>query len=467
MDRFRSERAQGPRLWFRSFGCSEPAQAAIRSRLEAVGIHLVATPEDEPQELFGLVCFEQLTNELFDLLHAARRNGRTRVIALAHPPGASEPPVWRLLHAGASDTLVWDCDGAVAAQIHAKLERWSTIDALASEASARESLIGESAAWLTAIRQAVEAAHYTSAPVLCTGESGTGKEMLARLISAVTPRADDGREIRRELVTVDCGALVEELSGSEFFGHERGAFTGAHAMREGAFTLADGATLFLDEIGDVPLSVQVQLLRAIQEGSYKRVGGNTWLKAQFRLVCATNRNLEELVRQGRFRLDLYHRIAGSILRTPPLRERAGDILPLARHFLNKALPGAPGFSEPVEEYLLNRTYEGNVRELRQLIQRIALRHAGEGLVTPGDIPDGDRPPGGEFERAWPDGRFEQSIADAIARGANLKEISQTTTQVAIRIAVQSEKGNLQRAARRLGITDRALQMRKAAGQLEP
>jgi transcriptional regulator with GAF, ATPase, and Fis domain len=290
--------------------------------------------------------------------------------------------------------------------------------------------------------------------------------MLARLISAVTRHTSNGSEPRRELVTVDCGALSPELSGSELFGHERGAFTGAHASREGAFALADGATLFLDEIGDVPLSIQVQLLRAIQEGSYKRVGGNTWQHARFRLVCATNRDLEELVRQGRFRLDLYHRIAGCILRPPPLRKRKADILPLASHFLRKMAPDASGFSPQVEEYLVNRTYSGNVRELQQLIHRIALRHAGEGPVTAGDIPEEDRPADGELQRAWPDEKLEQSLADAVALGTSLKEIGQITTQVAIRIAVQSENGNLQRAARRLGITDRALQMRKAAGQLE-
>jgi len=421
--------------------------------------------ENDPNLLFGIVCSDRINEELFEILHHARRSGRMRVIALiASTPMA--PSVWRLLHAGASEAFLWDGQSPVAEQIHAKLVRWSAIEALAADALARESLIGESAVWRAAVRLGVEAAHFATAPVLLTGESGTGKEMLARLISAVPRAASEIREPRHELVTVDCGALMSELSGSELFGHERGAFTGAHAAREGAFALADGATLFLDEIGEVPLSIQVQLLRAIQERTYKRVGGNTWQSAQFRLLCATNRDLKELVSQGRFRLDLYYRIAGIVLRTPPLRERKEDILPLALHFLSKACPSAAGFSGDVEEYLVNRSYAGNVRELRQLIDRIVLRHAGHGPVTAGDIPEEDRPPDGEFQRAWPDERFEESVADAIALGASLKEISQTTTQAAIRIAVQSERGNLQRAARRLGITDRALQMRKAAGQLE-
>jgi transcriptional regulator with GAF, ATPase, and Fis domain len=454
-----------PRAWFRCFGCNESTEAGLKSTLNAAGIQLVAAGEPGSQDLFGIVAFEQIAGELFELLHAARRSCRTRLIVLALTEDAL--PVWRLLHAGASDVLIWDGTSALANQVRAKLERWFGIDALAAEASAKESLIGESVAWGTAVRQAVESAYYTRAPILLTGESGTGKEMLARLINTVAPNAHDRSAPHRELVTVDCGALVAELSGSELFGHERGAFTGAHTAREGAFSLADGATLFLDEIGDVPLSIQVQLLRVIQEGTYKRVGGNSWQQARFRLVCATNRNLEKLVRLRRFRLDLYHRIAGCVLRPPPLRERKEDILALANHFLRKLLPGAQGFSPEVEEYLLNREYPGNVRELQQLIHRIAVRHAGDGLVTAGEIPEEDRPPTGELQRAWPDARFEQSIADAVALGASLKEIGQTTTQVTIRIAVQSEKGNLQRAARRLGITDRALQMRKAAGHLDP
>lgn len=282
----------------------------------------------------------------------------------------------------------------------------------------------------------------------------------------MTCAVKDDQQLRPELVAVDCGALLPELSGSELFGHERGAFTGAQTARDGAFALANGATLLLDEIGDVPLSIQVQLLRAIQERSFKRVGGNMWQSTDFRLVCATNRNLEELVRQGRFRLDLYHRVAGCVLRTPPLAERKEDILPLATHFLTGIFPQhTPTLDQNVKECLLNRSYPGNVRELRQLVQRIALRHAGEGPITAGDIPEKDRPQGGAFERAWPDEQFEESIATAITLGAGIKEISQTTVQVAIRIAVQSEKGNLQRAAKRLGITDRALQMRRAAGQL--
>jgi transcriptional regulator with GAF, ATPase, and Fis domain len=300
--------------------------------------------------------------------------------------------------------------------------------------------------------------------VLLTGESGTGKEILARLIHKVSCH-DLAPGQRRELITVDCSTLVPELSGSELFGHERGAFTGAHASREGAFALADGATLFLDEVGELPLGLQAQLLRAIQEKTYKRIGANVWQKTNFRLVCATNRDLGALVRAGQFRLDLFHRIAAWVFRTLTIAERREDILPLARHFLRAVLPETTDIDPPVRDYLLNRSYAGNIRELRQLVQRIANRHAGRGPITAGDIPEEDRPQEDSLPHAWPDDRLERTIADAIALGVSLRDIGVATTTAAIRIAVRSEHGNLQRAAKRLGVTDRALQMRRAAGML--
>jgi transcriptional regulator with GAF, ATPase, and Fis domain len=310
----------------------------------------------------------------------------------------------------------------------------------------------------------VEAARFSRTPVLLTGESGTGKELLARLVHTVG-NLDGENGPPRELITVDCSTIVPELAGSELFGHERGAFTGAYGLREGAFALADGGTLFLDEVGELPPQLQTQLLRAIQEKTYKRVGGNAWLKTDFRLVCATNRDLEDLVRRGLFRLDLYHRIAGWVFRTLNIGERRQDILPLARHFLSGIFRGeTPEFDPGVQEYLVNRTYAGNIRELRQLIERIAHRHVGPGPVTAGEIPEEDRPSACAIARAWPDDQLDRSIAGAIASGASLREISSTTSETAIRIAVQSEQGNLRRAARRLGVTDRALQMRRAAGR---
>jgi transcriptional regulator with GAF, ATPase, and Fis domain len=452
--------------WFRACGCGESVEGEVRAGLAALGVQFTPFQESATNSPYGIICFNQISDELFATLDLAHRNSR-HILAVAISINEKALPVWDLLHAGASDTLIWDKEGVVARQISGKLKRWSEIDNIVSEASSLGIFVGESPAWHLLVRKVVEAAHYSTAPILLTGESGTGKELLARLVSTVTGAFGDGREPRRELVTVDCGALVPELSGSEFFGHERGAFTGAHTMREGAFALADGATLLLDEIGDIPLSMQAQILRSIQEQTYKRVGGNVWQNANFRLVSATNRDLEDLVSRREFRLDLYYRIAGCVFCTPPLRDRREDIIPLASHFLSRILlKEAPEFDAHLREYLVNRSYPGNIRELRQLIQRIAIRYPGTGPITAGDLPEEDRPASCGSARVWPDERFERSIAEAIMMGTNLKEISQTTARTAIRIAVDSENGNLQRAAMRLGITDRALQMRRAADQLQ-
>ena len=417
--------------------------------------------ETSTKPRYGIVCFSEISDELISILETANR-ASCHVVAVAVGMAKNKLPVWQLLHAGASDALTWDSEGIAAKQISAKLSRWAEIEDMANNAEARGFFVGDSPPWRGLVRRVIEAAHHTNSPILLTGESGTGKELLARLVSGVT--RDDGGEPRRELVTVDCGTLVPELTGSEFFGHERGAFTGAHTMRDGAFALANGATLFLDEIAEIPLPVQAQILRSIQEKTYKRLGGNIWQSTNFRLISATNRNLEELVQQGKFRLDLYYRIAGCVFFTPPLRERREDILPLASHFLSVILAKeAPQFHAHLREYLLNRSYPGNVRELRQLVERIAVRYPGTGPVTVGDIAEEDRPPGG-LSHVWPDKWFERSITEALTLGVGLKEITQTTTRTAIRIALDREGGNLHRAATRLGVTDRALQMRRAADQ---
>jgi transcriptional regulator with GAF, ATPase, and Fis domain len=444
-------------VWFQCGIKPGSSEAAIRAGLAAASIPLVpydggsATP-------FGILCFSSVEPAVLETLNEIRHRPKTRVLALAAAPEALEKGVaWRLLNAGAAEVLAWEgVDSAT--RIRAKLERWQQVEVLTEEAVRRDSLAGESPAWRALIRRVVEAARFSATPVLLTGESGTGKELLARMIHGAS-----GGAASRELVTVDCSTIVPELAGSELFGHERGAFTGAHAPREGAFALADGATLFLDEVGELPLPLQAQLLRAIQEKTYKRVGGNSWLKTDFRLICATNRDLAALVEAGQFRLDLYHRIAGWVFRTLSIAERREDILPLARHFLRAIFPAQTlDFDPSVREYLLNRDYRGNIRELRQLIQRIAHRYVGPGLITAGEIPEDDRPAGGTVERAWPDEQLDRSIAGAIAAGASLRDISSVTSQAAIRIAVQSEQGNLQKAAKRLGVTDRALQMRRAA-----
>jgi transcriptional regulator with GAF, ATPase, and Fis domain len=408
----------------------------------------------------GILCFSRIDQELYGFLRQLSRNKERCVLAIPTMDTVIDASLmWQLLRAGASDVLVWSSSADVGERIKARLERWRAVDELVNSPTVQAKLIGASPVWRTVLRQVIEVARFTSASVLLIGESGTGKELIAQLIHELDPRAS-----ANELVILDCTTIVPELSGSEFFGHERGAFTGAIGARDGAFATADGGTLFLDEVGELPMPLQAQLLRVVQEGAYKRVGGNAWHRAEFRLVCATNKDLEQARVRGEFRCDLYYRIASWVFRVPSLAERREDILPLTEHFLRLFRPDSPcpKLDRPVREYLLGRAYPGNVRDLRQLIGRISSRHVGPGPITVGDIPTEELPAEGVTPGSWRDGDFERAVRHALALGAGLKEIGQAATDAALRIAVDEEKGNLQLAARRLGVTDRALQMRRAA-----
>lgn len=449
-------------LWFHGFGAVEPFSADPLARaLAAAGLNPYPLGGEEPHGP-GIVVFREVTDELCAFVHEASGGGVERVLAAAASPEAmAGGAAWRLVRAGASDVLPRArAGGDTAAEVAARFARWAEVDRAVDSPRVRNNLVGCSPAWRALLRQVVEVAMFTDAPVLVTGETGTGKELVARLVH--TLNADSAK---REVVLLDCTTIVPELSGSEFFGHERGAYTGAERVRDGAFALADGGTLFLDEVGELPLHLQAQLLRVVQEGTYKRVGGNTWLKTRFRLVCATHRDLQADVAAGLFRADLYYRLATVTCRMPPLRDRPEDILPLFRHFLAQAHPGRepPELAEPVRELLLRRAYPGNVRDLKQLAARIGYRHVGPGPITLGDVPEDERP-AEEGGGGWPDADFEVSIRRALAQGVGLKDISRLASEKAIQVAVSAEEGNLRRAAQRLGVTDRALQMRKAQRQ---
>ncbi len=365
--------------------------------------------------------------------------------------------MWAILCAGASDVMTVAAHPDFAKDIAARFDRWRIVEEILSSHAACSKIVGRGASWRAILRQVIEAARFTDASILLIGASGTGKELIANLIHEL-----DQRSTAKSLVIVDCATIVPELSGSEFFGHERGAFTGAVTARDGAFSIANDSTLFLDEIGELPLNMQTQLLRVIQEGTYKRVGGNTWSRTKFRLVCATNRNLPEAAAKGDFRSDLYFRIAGWVFRIPSLDERREDILPIARHFVERHSPttSQPDFDPAVCDFLVNRHYPGNVRDLRQLVVRMTSRHVGNGNLSVGDIPEDERPSVDCGARNW-QSEFENCVYRALQAGAGLKEVGQVAAETAIRIAVNAEGGNLQRAAKRLGVTDRALQMRRA------
>jgi DNA-binding NtrC family response regulator len=220
--------------------------------------------------------------------------------------------------------------------------------------------------------------------VLITGESGTGKELVARALHRSGPRAAG------PFVAVDCAAMPETLLESEFFGHEKGAFTDARTARTGLFVDATGGTLFLDEIGDLPLSLQPKLLRALQERQARPVGGRREIPFDVRVVAATNRDLDTAVEEGRFRADLYFRLDVIEIGVPPLRDRGNDVLALAGHFLGRfsARAGKPivGFTASVAKHLLDYDWPGNVRELHNVIER-AVALSTHDHLTVDDLPE--------------------------------------------------------------------------------
>jgi DNA-binding NtrC family response regulator len=233
-----------------------------------------------------------------------------------------------------------------------------------------DEMIGSSARMLELFRLTEQVAP-TNAAVLIVGESGTGKEVLARAVHRLSPRAN------RPFVAVNCAAIPAPLLESEVFGHEKGAYTGATAARAGCFEQADGGTLFLDEIGEMPVEMQTKLLRVLEERTVRRVGGSRETAVDVRILAASNRDLEALCREGRFREDLYFRLNVFTLETPPLRKRMEDVPALADHFLRAFVRENPsrrttGFSDEALAVLKKHPWPGNVRELRNIVQRAAV-----------------------------------------------------------------------------------------------
>jgi DNA-binding NtrC family response regulator len=295
--------------------------------------------------------------------------------------------------------------------------------------------------------------------VLIEGESGTGKEVIAQALHRAIPGAAE-----RPFVAVHCAALPESLIEAELFGHERGAFTGAERQLIGRLELADGGTLFLDEVGEIPLGIQVKLLRALEQRELTRVGGRHVIKVNFRLVTATNRNLEAEVAAGRFREDLFYRLNVVRLWAPPLRERREDILPLIRHFLARFAAeqgAAPArLSGPVEQRLLDYAWPGNVRELRNLAERASIFAAGREISSE-DLPSNVAAVpalGGPRGAISSTGRPMAATAPAGegASDAATLDLQELERQAILR-ALECFGGNRSAAADALGISRRTLQ----------
>ncbi|MGI5216524.1 sigma-54-dependent transcriptional regulator [Nocardia sp. CA-290969] len=399
-----------------------------------------------------LIC--SATSSATDILQALRDTSPDSRVIVVHVGHLSVDP-WAELAMGADDVLQWDADPE---PIRARLYRIGEVEQIIDSAEVRELIVGRSAALRLALRELVTAALFGTGPILISGETGTGKELAARVAHRVGRPTSTGH-----LVVVDCTTVVAGLLGSELFGHERGAFTGAVAARTGAFAAADGGTLFLDEIGELPLELQPEFLRVLQEGTYKRIGGDRWQRSDFRLICATNRDVLREVDEGRFRSDLYYRIAASAVSLPPLRERGEDILDLFGHFYAEACGGMPKLDVTVARALREREYPGNLRDLRQLARRVAARHVGSGPITPGDLPPVDRPRPDPHESTagCPEPGLAAAVRAAVAAGATLRQLRDQVADLAVDTALAHSDGNVRAAAARLGVTDRALHLRRA------
>jgi DNA-binding NtrC family response regulator len=275
--------------------------------------------------------------------------------------------------------------------------------------------------------------------ILITGESGVGKEVLADVLHAWSSRSAG------PMVKVNCAAIPETLLESELFGHEKGAFTGAHALRIGRFEDANNGTIFLDEIGEMSPQLQAKLLRVTQNGTFQRVGSNREIKTNARLLTATNRNLEELVKAGKFREDLFYRLNVVELNVPPLRERREDILPLASHFIGEFAKGRARFSESVSSLLERFPWPGNVRELRNAMERAVLLSRSE-LILPEHLPTKVREVAGQTPLPQPaDARqLEEIERQAILEGLKQHGFNRTETAKALGISRRALIYKLQR-----------------------
>jgi DNA-binding NtrC family response regulator len=298
-----------------------------------------------------------------------------------------------------------------------------------------DSIIGRSAPMRDA-RSLAERVAPTDANVLLLGESGTGKEIFAQAIHAASHRAE------APFVPVNCGALPETLLESELFGHEKGAFTGAIRTKPGRFEIAEGGTVFLDEIGELPQSIQVKLLRVLQDRTYVRVGGEDMRRADVRILAATNRHLEEMIQQGKFREDLYYRLNVFPIRLVALRERREDIPPLVEHFLLLQGRALADLTPDALEYLRGYEFPGNIRELQNLIERACILAGPEGKIQREHFP---------LERS----RMAGDPSDLLSLGMSLEQMENRM----IREALERAQGNKTKAASLLGISRRALYSR--------
>ena len=308
-----------------------------------------------------------------------------------------------------------------------------------SERFSFEGIVSQSTAMSQVLNIAGRVAS-SNAPVLITGETGTGKELVAKAVHFAGSRRE------KPFVAVNCAALSENLLESELFGHEKGAFTGADRQRKGRFETAEGGTLFLDEVGEIPLALQVKLLRVLQEKTYERVGSSHPIPTNVRIVAATNRDLEAMVREGKFREDLFYRLNVVAIRIPPLRERREDIPPLIDAFIERFASEnskkITGISREAMDLLMKHSYPGNVRELENIMQQSIVLCRGEMLVSE-DLPLRVHEP------------FSEKISLMEMEGTFTEKVE--AFEKSLILAALQSAGNVQtRASEQLGIGERHL-----------
>jgi two-component system, NtrC family, response regulator HydG len=325
-----------------------------------------------------------------------------------------------------------------------ELRRLRTIRELRKQLDERfgfEGLIGNSPKMRQVIER-VQAFAPTRATVLIVGENGTGKELVAKALHTNSPRKN------KPFVAMNCAALNENLLDDEMFGHEPGAFTGADRLRKGRFEYAHGGTLFLDEVGDMPPALQAKLLRVLENGEVSRIGSNDTIKVDVRLIAATNRELEQLIKEGKFRQDLYYRLRVGLVRIPPLRERGKDVLLLTTHFLDEFArrygKKVPRVSNAVWNAFKAYPWPGNVRELRNQVESMVIQDQ-DGILDLDDLQEGDPLKAAAADAEGPAG------PDYLI-GRPLTEVERYYSEKALELA----GGNREEAAKLLGIGERTL-----------
>jgi len=422
---------------------------ALRQMLEYEG-YGVRTARDGPEALTAyrdrpadlvLLDIKMAPMDGLEVLERLREEDPDAVVVMVSGHGNVETAV-EALKRGAFDFLEKPPDRDVVlrrianALAERELERENLRLRIRAGEGARRPIVGESRALRRVLDKVAKVAP-TRAYVLLTGENGTGKELVAREIHALSERASG------PFVEVNCAAIPHELIESELFGHEKGAFTGAHARRHGKFELAHGGTLFLDEIGDMSLAAQAKVLRALQDGVIQRVGGSEAISVDVRVVAATNKEVQKEIAEGRFREDLYYRLNVVPIHVPPLRERREDIPLLVEHFAREycAENGMPpkGFSDDAVAAIVERSWPGNVRELKNTVERLVILAPGD-AITAADVqsltgPAADSRAGGDDALLDRDLTFSdyQEAAEKAFLGRKLDEndwnVSETARQL--------------------------------------